>query len=426
MLVDQLLHTNLVKIFTDLNILENVFYVGGMVRDHLLGRRSRDVDIVVEKITPDQLTKLNNVFKLVGKDFPVFTFEAESSDGMETIELAVARKERSTGVSYTDFEVEFGENITLSDDLARRDVTINAMAVPLNDLNTLIDNFNGLQDLSSGIIRHTTDAFAEDPLRVFRVARFAARYNFKVDPATIELMKTLVIATDTLSEERIFIELEKVFASAQKPSTFFRVLKECENLDMWFPAISNCVNLKHIHDDDVFEHTMQVIDNVRSFGASSDALFGALYHDVGKIFTDEQKLPVHFGHDVTGLQLVPFIAKRLRLPTKIKQVIEDSIQFHLKINLAAEMRPAKLLNMVSILTKHRTLEDVLCVVRADRMSKGEADVDPIVFERIRLAEIINKKQVPTSLQASFKGKKGAVIAKIVEQWRVKELKLALG
>ncbi len=425
MLVDQILHKNLVELMDKFGILHQTFYVGGMVRDHLLGRTSRDIDIVVENITKDQLNLLTANFKLIGQDFPVFTFEVESSEGSETIELAVARKERSTGVSHTDFEVEYGENISLNNDLSRRDITINSMAVALTDLDKVIDIFGGVSDLASGTIRHTTDAFSEDPLRVFRVARFAARYDFKVDPETITLMKSLVIATDTISQERVFAELQKVFSSAQKPSIFFRVLRESDNLSMWFPILSLLIGLPHIHEHDVFEHTMNVVDNVRSFGSSATTLFGAVYHDMGKIFTDTESLPRHIGHDISGLTLIPFLTKRLKMPKKVQHVISDCVEFHLIINRIPEMRPAKILKLVKNLCKRGTLEDVLCLVRADRLSKGVGEVDPVVFEKIRVAELINKKQVPADLQKSFSGKTGVVIASIVEQWRVSKFKMAL-
>ncbi len=425
MLIDQTLHKNLVQRLDDLGILEQTYIVGGTVRDHLLGRTSCDVDIVVEKVTESQFHELSRAFKLIGEDFPVFTFEVEASDGIETIELAVARKERSTGISHTDFETEFGSGISLEDDLSRRDITINAMAVPVNNLEHVVDLFGGVNDLAAGIIKHTTDAFAEDPLRVFRVARFAARYDFKVDPTTIELMKSLVIATDSISEERIFSELQKVFSSAQKPSIFFRVLRESDNLSMWFPILSLLIGLPHIHEYDVFEHTMNVIDNVRSFGSSTTTLFGAVYHDIGKIFTDTESLPRHIGHDISGLTLVPFLAKRLKMSKKVQYVINDCIEFHLIINRIPEMRPAKILKLVKNLCKRGTLEDVLCLVRADRLSKGMGEIDSVVFEKIRVAELINKKQVPTDLQKSFSGKTGVVIASIVEQWRVSEFKIAL-
>ncbi len=216
-----------------------VFIVGGYVRDRLLGREGKDHDFVVVGATPQEMLDMG--FQQVGADFPVF-LHPQTGD-----EFALARTERKTGSGYNGFETEFGTDVTLEEDLARRDLTINSMArevVGFNDLghaklnDEVIDPFNGMDDLRNGVLRHTTEAFAEDPLRVLRVARFAARFNFAVHPDTMELMKSLVEAGEMehLTAERVWLEMEKAL-SEEQPMTFFWTLNACGAMSILFPEL---------------------------------------------------------------------------------------------------------------------------------------------------------------------------------------------
>lgn len=202
-----------------------VFLVGGAVRDTLLGHPPKDRDYVVVGATPDDM--LENGFTKVGADFPVFLKDGE--------EYALARQERKVGPGYNGFETHFEPNVTLEDDLVRRDLTINAMAQAL-DKTSIIDPFGGVEDLKNGVLRHVSEAFAEDPVRVLRVARFRARYNFAVAPETMDLMRELVKAgeLDHLTPERVWAELEKAMME-DHPSAFFWTLQECGAMDVLFP-----------------------------------------------------------------------------------------------------------------------------------------------------------------------------------------------
>ena len=227
-----------------------VFIVGGYVRDRLLDRECKDHDFVVVGSTPDEMLAMG--FQQVGADFPVFLHPLTND------EFALARTERKVGAGYSGFETEFGTNVTLEDDLARRDLTINSMArrvVGFNELghakldDTVVDPFGGQEDLRDGVLCHTTAAFAEDPLRVLRVARFRARLGFSVAPATMEMMRTLVRANEmeALTTERVFAELEKAL-SEDSPHLFFRTLQECGAFDRLFPGIDpRCANFKSRH-----------------------------------------------------------------------------------------------------------------------------------------------------------------------------------
>jgi tRNA nucleotidyltransferase (CCA-adding enzyme) len=432
MLLNKSIHTQLLTIFTDLGIVDRAYYVGGMVRDYLLGRPCVDIDIVVEKVTQFDLELLNNAFgDWKGKDFPVYKFHLTSDGGdIFDIDLAIARKEESNGDGYRDFDITYNENIDIHDDLARRDITMNAMAFPLSNLLNLIDDFNGEKDLRNGLIRHTTDAFAEDPLRVFRVARFASRYGFTVHSDTIELMRVLRPKTKALFKERVYGELESMFSSSKRPSTFFKVLKDSNNLEEWFPVIHQMIGLPHLHQNDVFNHTMEVIDILSSSGASIITLIGALYHDAGKILTNRDKLPKHYGHDKVGLRLVNPISERLRMPNKTTQCVRDCIGYHLKINRVPEMRISNLLKMVKVLTKNGTIDNVLALSIADRKSKGLNINDCITLEKIRVAQHVNALNTPKELQNKFcpNGCKpnSQRISNLILEWRVSKFKELLG
>lgn len=426
--VDHTLHSNLVKEFTKLGMEDRVYYVGGVLRDHLLNRKNKDVDMMLEKVSPSDIKKLDAKYEMTGKDFPVYRFNVKDSFGkLNEIELAVARKERSVGKGHNDFKVEFGEDISLRDDMIRRDLTFNSMAASLVKPTEIIDLFNGRKDLNNGVVRHTSDAFAEDPLRVFRAARFAARYGFKIHESTSKLMRKIAPDTRRLSPERVYGEVNSMFSSAKKPSTFFKELAKTNNLKHWFPEVDNMINIaqpeKYHGKNDVFDHTMETLDNVKLFSDNNDALFGALFHDVGKTLTPKSMLPKHHGHDKAGLSLVGKITKRLKLTNANKKTINDAISFHMTVPKVTEMKHSKVLRMVKTLTSNNTLDNVISIAQADRMRDG--GIDAATIERIRLAEQVNKMNLPSTIQAKLKGKTGPIIANIVEQWRIEEFKKLL-
>lgn len=424
--IDKILHNNIINVLNFFNITDRSFFVGGMIRDHFLNKPIQDIDIAVEKIKESELNELKEHLNLTGLDFPVFRFRVLDSNQVEfEIELAVSRRERSTGIGHKNFCVTFGENVTIEDDLKRRDLTINSMAIPVNNLNHLVDPFGGLFDLNERILRHTSDAFQEDPLRIFRLARFLARFSdFTVHPSTIDLCTKINTTTKSLSGERVSQEVEKMFKSSKVPSIFFKFLKEVDNLFIWFPEIDSMIGIpqpeKHHGNNDVFDHTMETIDNASMFTKDEAILFGALFHDIGKILTPENILPAHHSHENNGLVLVNDIVKRLKLNKRISKVIFDSIKNHMKIGRTLEMRDKKVISMVSDLVRNNTFHDVIAVSHADRLRKGGLSSE--IIKVLHFAEFVLREKLPEELVLTFANKNGLQCNQLVQSFRLKRLK----
>lgn len=289
---------------------DRVCIVGGFVRDILLDKEPNDIDFVVENSSIEEMLSLG--FKLVGKDFPVFLDK-------EGREFALCRQERKNGVGYKGFTC-VTENISFKDDLSRRDLTINAMLI--NSKLEVIDPFNGYQDLEDKVLRHVSPAFAEDPLRVLRVARFTSKYpEFKIHEETINLCKSLKEELQFLTKERIFKELEKVLET-KKPSNFFRSLDLMDCLDILFPELYEMKFLEHnpLHhaEGNVFEHTMCVLDLATTYTNKKESLFAALFHDIGKTKTYNPEKRSFHGHEELelNLELFALIKERYCVPNK--------------------------------------------------------------------------------------------------------------
>ena len=426
--IDNVLHTNIRKILSNLNLLHKSFYVGGFVRDCVIGVPSNDIDIAIEKVTKEDIKALTDIFGVtVGKDFPVFTAHIEGSDGLVKVDIAVTRIERSTGPKHTDFEVKYGEDVSILDDLRRRDLTINSIAVRVANLNEWLDPHNGIADIKNGILRHTSEAFVEDPLRVFRVAKFAARHdNFIVAEETIALMREIKETTRHLSSDRVVKEVIDVFSNSKYPSTFFRVLHDADNLDVWLEHLDKMIDLPHAYDGDVFEHTLDVIDIAKSIDQNNEVLFAALFHDLGKVFTDAASLPVHYGHDNVDQDKLSTIFDNLKVSSAVEKTVRDSIKYHVLLTKVNNLRSSKLLRLVAVLTKNGTLENVINLVNVDRIAKGFGKIDDSIISRIRLAQYVNSIRLPQELVDSFKGKKGHIINRIVEQFRIDNFNLLEG
>lgn len=424
--IDQVLHLNIINVLNFFGIAHKSFFVGGMVRDHLLGLPCNDIDIVVSNISHSEVVDLTEHLHLTGKDFPVFRFRVLDSNQVEwEIELSVARIERSTGPGHKDFAVEFGENVSLEDDLVRRDITVNSMAVPVTDIENLVDLFNGVSDLEHKIIRHTSHAFSEDPLRIFRVARFLARFSeFVVHEDTIELCKVLCNSTLHLSGDRVGGEVVDMFKSCRQPSVFFKFLKHTNNLHIWFPELHNMIGVPqpvlHHGTNDVFDHTMETIDNARIFTNDVNILFGALFHDVGKIFTPAHILPAHHGHEDVDSKFIDNIVDRLRLSGETKKHINDAIRNHMKLSLSLEMRDKKVINMVSGLVRNDTFHNVIAVSHADRMRKGGLSCETI--KRLHKAEFAVREKLPQHMVEKLKGKTGDQCKELVHVFRLNKFK----
>jgi tRNA nucleotidyltransferase (CCA-adding enzyme) len=318
------------------------YCVGGAVRDELLGLPVKDKDFVVVGTTPQAM--LDAGYRPVGKDFPVF-LHPQTHD-----EYALARTERKTSKGYKGFAVYASPEVTLEEDLARRDLTINAIAKDSDG--NLIDPFNGQADIQSKILRHVSDAFAEDPVRILRAARFAARLiDFSLAPETLTLMRQMVVAgeVDALVPERVWQELSQGLME-QKPSRMFEVLRACGALQRILPELDKLWGvpqpLQHHPEGDTGIHVMMVIDYTAKQNFNLPVRFAALVHDLGKGTTPADVLPRHIGHEVRSVLLVKEVCKRLRVPNDCKELGVIVAKFHGKLHQASKMRPSTILEFL--------------------------------------------------------------------------------
>jgi tRNA nucleotidyltransferase (CCA-adding enzyme) len=319
-----------------------IYLVGGAVRDELLGLAVKDKDYVVVGSTPEEMVTAG--YKPVGKDFPVFLHPLTHD------EYALARTERKTAKGYKGFAVHASIDVTLEEDLARRDLTINAIAK--SDVGQLIDPFHGLADIQSKTLRHVSAAFAEDPVRILRAARLSARfYDFTVAPETNRLMQEMVTAgeVDALVAERVWQELAKGLME-RKPSRMFNVMRECGALKKILPELDKLWGVpqpaQHHPEVDTGVHVMLVIDYAASQDFNLPVRFAALMHDLGKGATPSNVLPQHIGHEERSVRLLKDICKRLRVPNDCKELGQIVAKFHGKLHQTPQMRPSSLLEFL--------------------------------------------------------------------------------
>ena len=319
-----------------------IYLVGGAVRDELLGSAVTDRDYVVVGSSVDEMLAAG--FRPVGKDFPVF-LHPKTQD-----EYALARTERKVASGYKGFTIHAATDVTLEEDLGRRDLTINAVAKTSDG--QLIDPYGGLADIQSKTLRHVSAAFAEDPVRILRIARFAARYaDFSVAPETNALMQQMVDAgeVDALVAERLWQELSKGLMEV-KPSRMFEVLRSCGALKKLLPELDRLWGVpqpaKYHPEIDTGVHVMMVIDYAASKDFSLPVRFAALMHDLGKGTTPKEMLPRHIGHEARSVSLLKEITKRLRVPTDCKELAQMVAKYHGKLHAVEEMRPSTLLSFL--------------------------------------------------------------------------------
>ena len=336
-----------------------IYLVGGAVRDKLLGLPVKDRDWVVVGATPETMSAQG--YKIVGADFPVFLHP----DTKE--EYALARTERKSGRGYKGFTVYAGADVTLEQDLARRDLTINAMAE--DSAGRLIDPFQGAADLKHGILRHVSPAFAEDPLRVLRVARFAARFGYPVASETQALMQTIVAAgeMEALVAERVWTELERALGEKQ-PVRFFEVLRECGALQRLLPELDALFGVPqppaHHPEIDTGVHTFMVLAQAALLTADARVRFAALLHDLGKGTTPPAQWPNHHGHEQRSVALVRALCERLRVPNEFRDQAVLVARYHAHCHRAAELRDDTLLETLEALDAFRRPERVEAFVLA--------------------------------------------------------------
>ncbi|MBI2778568.1 MAG: multifunctional CCA addition/repair protein [Gammaproteobacteria bacterium] len=343
-----------------------IYQVGGSVRDKLLGLPVQDRDWVVVGATPQQM--LDRGFKQVGQDFPVFLHP----DTHE--EYALARTERKTGPGYKGFSVHAAPDVTLEDDLVRRDLTINAMAETPDG--TLIDPYGGAEDLRQRQLRHVSAAFVEDPVRILRVARFAARFaplGFRVADETNVLMRQMVESgeVDALVPERVWAELVRALGEAL-PSRFFETLRDCGALARLFPDIDRLFGVpqppEHHPEIDTGVHVMLVLDQAARLSPDTQVRFAALLHDLGKGTTPAEEWPRHIGHEARGVDLVKAMCKHWRVPGDYRDLAVLTAKYHTHCHRAAELRPSTLLDTLQALDALRRpqrFESFLLACEAD-------------------------------------------------------------
>ncbi len=319
-----------------------IYTVGGAVRDQMLGLPVKDRDYVVVGATPDEM--LAQGYKPVGKDFPVFLHPTSHA------EYALARTERKSGHGYKGFTVYAAADVTLEDDLARRDLTINAMAE--DEDGELVDPYGGQDDLARRLLRHVGPAFVEDPVRILRLARFAARFGFEVAPETMKLCREMVTMgeVDHLVPERVWAEMAKGLMEAQ-PSRMLMVLRECGALARLMPALDALFGVPQPaqwHPEiDTGDHAMRVLDYAASQGWPLDTRYAALCHDLGKGTTPEAEWPRHIGHEVRGVALVEQLSERLRAPNDCRDLALMVCREHGLVHKAQELRPATVMELLA-------------------------------------------------------------------------------
>lgn len=346
-----------------------VYCVGGAVRDELLGLPVQDRDYVVVGATPEQMVALG--YRPVGKDFPVF-LHPRSHD-----EYALARTERKTAKGYKGFQVHAAPEVTLEQDLARRDLTINAIAQ--DERGALIDPYGGVADLKSGVLRHVSPAFVEDPVRILRLARFAARFTqFGVAAETLALMREMVQngEVDALVPERVWQELAKGLMEAQ-PSRMFDLLRQCGALGKILPELDRLWGVPqpaiHHPEIDTGVHVMLVLDYAATQSYALPVRFAALMHDLGKGSTPLDDLPRHTDHEERSVGLVKTLCQRLRVPNECRDLAVIVARFHGKMHRALEMRPDTLLSLLhdtDALRQPQRFEQFLLACECD--SRGRA------------------------------------------------------
>jgi len=330
------------------------YLVGGAVRDELLHYPFHEKDWVVVGATVDDMITAG--YQQVGKDFPVFLHPQTKE------EHALARTERKTAAGYKGFEVHASPDVTLEEDLIRRDLTINAIA--RDEEGELIDPFHGVEDINNKVLRHVSGAFAEDPVRILRIARFMARYahlGFNIADETFALMKDMVTAgeVDALVAERVWQEMQKALTE-KTPRAFFETLRQCGALKRILPELDCLWGIpqpeEHHPEIDTGIHTMMVLEQACLLSDDAQVRFAALFHDLGKGTTAKEEWPSHIAHEARGADIVKKVCQRLRIPNEYRDLAERTARFHLHYHRALELKPATVVKTLEQLDAYRKPE----------------------------------------------------------------------
>jgi tRNA nucleotidyltransferase (CCA-adding enzyme) len=354
-----------------------VYLVGGAVRDRLLGLPVRERDWVVVGATPEELVRSG--YEPVGREFPVFLHPTTHE------EYALARQERKVGPGYVGFTTQFAPTVTLEQDLRRRDLTVNAMAEDENG--TLIDPYGGQADLAARRLRHVSDAFVEDPVRILRVARFAARFaplGFRVADETLALMRRITESGEarTLVPERVWQETSRALGEAQ-PQVFFETLRACGALAVVFPEIDALFGVPQPprwHPEiDTGVHVMLALQYAAARGASGAVRFAALTHDLGKALTPKADWPSHHGHEEFGVPLIESLCDRLRIPNTHRELAILTARHHTHVHRALELKPATVLTLLEncdALRRPERFAELLLACEADARGRTGKESEP--------------------------------------------------
>ena len=394
-----------------------IYMVGGAVRDKLLGRPVNDHDWVVVGATPEQMLALG--YLPVGRDFPVFLHP----DTRE--EYALARTERKSGRGYRGFVVQSSPDVTLEEDLARRDLTINAIAVGADPSSATghFDPYGGERDLQDRVLRHVTDSFREDPVRILRVARFAARFtDFTVAPETMQLMREMVAhgEADHLVAERVWQELARGLME-ERPSRMFDVLRECGALKVVLPEVDRLWGVpqrpEYHPEVDTGVHLMMVLDMAARLATTLTVRFACLVHDLGKGTTPADMLPRHIGHEQRSAKLLKGLCERLRVPTECRETADVVAREHGNIHRSGELGAAALVRLIERcdgIRKPARFDDILLACECD--ARGRLGFDEVPYpQRQRLSEALAAVQsVATSVIAARAAESGVTGQKVGE------------
>lgn len=403
----------------------NIYLVGGAVRDKLLGLSVKEQDWVVVGATEADMHAEG--YKRVGKDFPVFIHPKTKE------EYALARTERKMGKGYYGFVCHAAPEVTLEEDLIRRDLTINAIAEDLNG--NLIDPYNGQQDIKNKILRHISPAFAEDPVRILRIARFACRFapmGFKVADETLDLMKQMVQAgeVDALVPERVWQEMEKALKEVD-PTQFIRVLRDCDALARLWPSLNKLWGIpqrpEYHPEVDTGIHILMTLEQAVKLSADPITRFAAICHDLGKGATDPARWPSHRGHEELGVSIIEAFCRQYRIPNEYRELAVMASRYHLHCHRVEELRArtlVKTLEKMDVFRNPTRFEKFLQVCEAD--AKGRTGLEERPYPQSNIMRTALKITQKVDVQSLIKkGFAGEALGKKIHESRVSAVKQSL-
>jgi tRNA nucleotidyltransferase (CCA-adding enzyme) len=398
-----------------------VYRVGGAVRDQLLGLKIKDTDWVITGATPEQM--IEQGFRPVGNDFPVFLHPETQQ------EYALARTERKVSRGYAGFTFNTAPDISIEQDLARRDLTINAIAE--DEQGKLIDPFNGRLDIEQRVLRHVSDAFVEDPVRVLRIARFAARFahlGFSIADETRELIRHIGESgeLDALVPERVWSEMSRALSEAD-PQVFFTSLRDCQVLNKLFPEIDDLFGVPqtaHYHPEvDTGIHLMLALKKSAEMELDNETRFAVLTHDLGKATTPRDILPGHHGHEIRGVELTREFCKKWRIPKAHSELAIMTCEFHTHIHRMYEMKPSTILRLFNKTDVFRRPQRFInmtraCIADARGRTGFENDPYPQADYAVRLVQKLNALDLSPVIKS---GKKGKEMGDAIDAFRLEYL-----